>query len=205
MAANSSYRAWANTFTTKECDDLRSQWNFFFAYWEEEKKKQSVILHAGLQSLTHSRGNNRTSQMCCSRGSKNSFYYQWTLLLGLVFCFFWFHTFFNRLNVKTCQSWQEKGSWNVGMRTGQVSLLRSPAAWPRRRTDRGCSWADSSRCERRWARRSSPLPSEGASCCKRRPGEARLQTTDRCLSHIQNTWPVVVFVSFFFFFLLSAL
>ncbi len=39
VAENSSYRAWANTFTTKECDDLRSQWNFFFAYWEEEKKK----------------------------------------------------------------------------------------------------------------------------------------------------------------------
>lgn len=61
VAENSSYRAWANTFTTKECDDLRSQWNFFFAYWQE--KKQSVILHTGLQSLTHCRGNNRTTVM----------------------------------------------------------------------------------------------------------------------------------------------
>lgn len=58
VAANSSYRAWANTFTTKECDDLRSQWNLFFACWEEEEgrgvKTQGVKLHTGLQSPTFS-------------------------------------------------------------------------------------------------------------------------------------------------------
>lgn len=71
------------------------------------------------------------------------------------------------------QSWQEKAlKW--------LKFLCSPGARLHRHKDPGCSWADFSRCEHHWERHSSLLPSGGASCCKRRPGGARLQTTDCC-------------------------
>lgn len=82
------------------------------------------------------------------------------------------------------QYWQEQGF--VVKENASVELLCSPAAWRCRHIDPGCSRADSSRCEHRWERRSSLLPSEDASCCKRRPGGGRLQTTDCRLSHIHN-------------------
>ncbi len=42
VAANSSYRAWAKTFTTNEWDDLRSQWNFFFA-WQQKQSSLHIF------------------------------------------------------------------------------------------------------------------------------------------------------------------
>ena len=75
VAANSSYRAWANTFTTKECDDLRSQWNFFFAYWAREESRAEYWMWS------------RTT------ADKYSVYYQYVLCLhGPHWCWF-FNTF----------------------------------------------------------------------------------------------------------------
>lgn len=149
VAANSSYRAWANTFTTKECDDLRSQWNFFFAYWAKEESRAEYWMRSQ------------------TTADKYSVYNQYVLCLHRPHLCRFFYTFW----------WQFHSVSHDGRKAGVCSAGRSPAAWPRRRTDPGCSWADSSRCEHRSARRSSLRPSEDAACCRRRPAEAPLQTT----------------------------
>lgn len=147
VAANSSYRAWANTFTTKECDDLRSQWNVFFAWWKERGKKTKTNKKNECdiaQFLTHTEGIN---WMC---GGNN----------------------------KLGESKKKKKKRGKNFR---VEIWCSPAARRRRRTDPGCSWANLSRCERRWEPRSSRPQSEDASCCTRRPGAARLQHSRQLL------------------------
>lgn len=52
--------------------------------------------------------------------------------------------------------------------------VHRPGAWLRCRRNRGCSWGGPARCEHHSEPRSFLLPSAGASCCRRLPGEALL-------------------------------